>query len=71
MPSQSRSSLALYRKERGADLVEESRALAAPTEPMSIQRRSPRRVWLTLGTTVLGLLFIAVVIAQISGGVIL
>ena len=68
LPSQSRSSLALYRKEQGADLVEEFRALAPASEPISIQRWSPRRLRLTIGATVVGLLLVLVVITQILGG---
>ena len=59
------------KKEQGVDLVEEFRVLAPPSEPISIQRWSPRRLWLTIGAAALGLLFLMVVVAQIMGGGIL
>lgn len=67
LPSQSRSSLALLRKEEGIDLVAEFRRLAPPTEPISIQRWSPRRLRLTFGALVLGALGIAFVVSEFLG----
>lgn len=67
LPSQSRSSLAVFRRERGIDLVEEFRRLAPPTEPIAIQRWSPRRIWLSLLTLVILLLAIGLVIQEAVG----
>ncbi|MDJ0952369.1 MAG: phosphatase PAP2 family protein [Acidimicrobiia bacterium] len=67
LPSQSRSSLALVKKEQGVDLVEEFRRLAPPTEPISIQRWSTRRIRLTLGALVVGLLGLAFVVSEFVG----
>lgn len=67
LPSQSRSSLALVRKEQGIDLVEEFRRLAPAREPISIQRWSARRIRLTLFAAVAGLLIIAIAISQVVG----
>ena len=68
LPSQSRSSLALFKKEQGIDLVEEFRRLAPPAEPISIQRWTPRRIWLTVGALLAGLFVLAIVIGEITGG---
>jgi hypothetical protein len=67
LPSQSRSSLALFKKETGIDIVEEFRALAPPSEPISIQRWSTRRILLTAGAVLLGMLFLSTVISEITG----
>jgi len=71
LPSQSRSSLALLKKEQGVDLVEAFRKLAPPAEQISIQRWSPRRLLLAVGALLLVLYVIAQVIAEFSGGGIL
>ena len=71
LPSQSRSSLALLKKEQGVDLVEEFNALSPPAEPISIQRWSGRRVRLAAGALVLGLMLIAIVSSELTGGGIL
>jgi membrane-associated phospholipid phosphatase len=71
LPSQSRSSLALFKKEQGIDLVEEFRKLAPAAEPISIQRWSPRRIWLTVGALVFGLMLIGQIVTEITGGGIL
>lgn len=68
LPSQSRSSLALFKKERGFDLVEEFRKLAPPTDPISIQRWSPRRLRLTLGAAIPAIFVVLRVIQEIRGG---
>ncbi len=68
MPSQSRSSLALLKKQQGVDVVEEFRRLAPDTEPISIQRWSPRRLRLTAGAAILGIFVIILVIQEIGGG---
>ncbi len=67
MPTQSRSSLSLLKKEQGIDIVEDFRRLAPETEPISIQRWSPRRVWLTAGAVTLGLLVLLQVAENIRG----
>ena len=67
LPSQSRSSLALFKKERGIDLVEEFRKLAPPTEPISIQRWSPRRLRLTFGAVILAIFVVSSGIGEIRG----
>ena len=67
LPSQSRSSLALVKKEQGIDLVDEFRRLAPPTEPISIQRWSPRRLGLTFGALLLTLFAIAMAISEFTG----
>jgi membrane-associated phospholipid phosphatase/tRNA A-37 threonylcarbamoyl transferase component Bud32 len=72
MPSQSRSSLALIRKEQGIDLVEEFRQLAPPRERISIQRWSPRRLRLAIGAGVVALFLVLLVISEIlTGGIFL
>lgn len=67
LPSQSRSSLALLKRERGIDLVDEFRRLAPPTEPISIQRWSPRRVGLTFVTAWVVVILISIVISELTG----
>jgi membrane-associated phospholipid phosphatase/tRNA A-37 threonylcarbamoyl transferase component Bud32 len=67
LPSQSRSSLALVKRETGRDIVEEFRSLAPSTEPISIQRWSPRRVRLTAGALLGGLLLISALWDQVTG----
>jgi serine/threonine protein kinase len=71
LPSQSRSSLALFKREQGIDLVEEFRKLAPAAEPISIQRWSPRRIWLTIGALLVGLMVIGQIVTEITGGGIL
>ena len=68
LPSQSRSSLALFKKETGVDLVEEFRKLAPPTEPISIQRWSSRRIALTVVAVFLTMLGISIVVSEVTGG---
>ncbi len=67
LPSQSRSSLALFKKERGIDLVEEFRGLAPPAEPISIQRWSHRRLRLAIAAVLLLLFVVAQIVNEISG----
>ena len=71
LPSQSRSSLALLKKEQGVDLVERFNELSPPAEPISIQRWSPRRIRLAAGALVFGLMLIAIVTSEVTGGGIL
>ena len=68
LPSQSRSSLALLKREEGVDIVEEFRSLAPATEPIGIQRWSTRRIILTLAAAFVGLLVLSIVISEITGG---
>lgn len=68
LPSQSRSSLALMKKEQGIDLVEEFRKLAPHTEPISIQRWSTRRIGLTVVAAFFGLLVVSVIVSEVTGG---
>ena len=68
LPSQSRSSLALFKKETGVDLVEEFRKLAPATEPISIQRWSSRRIALTIAAVFLGMLLLSIVVSEVTGG---
>jgi tRNA A-37 threonylcarbamoyl transferase component Bud32 len=67
LPSQSRSSLAVLRKEQGVDIVEEFRRLAPPTEPISIQRWSPRRLGLAVGALILAVVGIAFIVSEFLG----
>ncbi|MDX2343916.1 MAG: hypothetical protein QNL26_08690, partial [Acidimicrobiia bacterium] len=67
LPSQSRSSLALIKKEQGVDLVEDFRLLAPPTEPISIQRWSPRRLLLAFGALLLAICVIANIVSEFLG----
>jgi tRNA A-37 threonylcarbamoyl transferase component Bud32/membrane-associated phospholipid phosphatase len=67
LPSQSRSSLALFKKERGIDLVEEFRKLAPPAEPISIQRWSHRRIRVTLGAALAVFALLLLIISQFTG----
>jgi serine/threonine protein kinase len=71
LPSQSRSSLALIKKEQGIDLVEEFRRLAPPTEPISIQRWSPRRLRLAFGALLVALFAVAMAVSEFTGAGIL
>ncbi|MCP4305683.1 MAG: hypothetical protein GY788_12555 [bacterium] len=71
LPSQSRSSLALFKEEQGVDLVEDFRQLAPATEPISIQRWSPRRVRLAIGAVLLALFIVAMAVSEFTGGGIL
>lgn len=67
LPSQSRSSLALLKKEQGTDIVEEFRRLAPSRERISIQRWSPRRLRLAAGATVFGILAMLLVFENLRG----
>lgn len=71
LPSQSRSSLALIKKDRGVDLIADFRRLAPPSDPISIQRWSPRRLRLTVGAVMAIILAVSQVIREIQGGGIL
>ena len=68
LPSQSRSSLALLKREEGIDLVEDFRRLSPHAEPISIQRWSTRRILLTVGAVLFGSILLAMAISEVSGG---
>ncbi len=68
LPSQSRSSLALLKREEGVDLVDEFRKLAPSAEPISIQRWTGRRVRLTAGAFLFGILGLLIVTSELTGG---
>ncbi len=67
MPTQSRSSLSLLKKQQGIDVVEEFRHLAPDREPISIQRWSARRMRLAAGAVLLGVFLVMLVIQEIQG----
>ena len=67
LPTQSRSSLALRKKEHGVDVVEEFRELAPDTEAISIQRWSPRRIRLAVGALIVGVFLIVLIIQEVLG----
>ena len=70
IPSQSRSSLALFKRTEGVDIVARFRELAPHRERISLQRWSLRRVWLTVGAA-FGILFlISLLIDNFRAGVI-
>ncbi len=58
VPSQSRSSLKVFKRAAGVDIIERFRALAPHRERIAIQRWNARRVWLTIGV-VFGVLMLA------------
>ncbi len=68
MPTQSRSSLALLKKQQGIDVVEEFRRLAPNAEAISIQRWTPRRIRLTAGAAILVIFVVITIFQQIRGG---
>ena len=63
MPSQTRSLI----KESGKDLVAEFRALAPRRPPISIQRWSVRRIGLTIGVLLVGLIALSTAISNFRG----
>lgn len=67
LPSQSRSSLAMLKKEQGIDLVAEFRELAPHTEPISIQRWSTRRIGLTIGAAFVAILLLSMAVSELTG----
>jgi tRNA A-37 threonylcarbamoyl transferase component Bud32 len=68
LPSQSRSSLALFKRETGIDLVEEFRRLSPQAEAIGIQRWSTRRIVLTVAAAFGALLLVSIVVSEVSGG---
>jgi hypothetical protein len=67
IPSQSRSSLATFKRAEGTDIVARFRELAPPRDPISIQRWSVRRVALAVGTVAVVLIFLQLLIQNILG----
>ena len=67
LPSQSRSSLAIHKKDQGVDLVEDFRELAPTTERISIQRWSQRRIRVTVGAAIASLFLLILVVSQFTG----
>lgn len=67
LPSQTRSSLAAFRRE-GKDIVAEFRTMAPPAEPISIQRWSARRIVLTVAAAFLAMLVLSTLISEVTGG---
>jgi membrane-associated phospholipid phosphatase/tRNA A-37 threonylcarbamoyl transferase component Bud32 len=70
IPSQSRSSMAILKKSTGTDLVERFRELAPPRERIGLQRWTFRRLGLTLGALLLGLVLLSLAIDNFRAGVI-
>ena len=67
LPTQSRSSLALLKKEQGIDVIERFRELAPHAEAISIQRWSPRRIRLAAGAAIVAIFLIVAVIQELLG----
>jgi len=67
IPSQSRSSLALFKRQEGVDIVERFRALAPSRDRIVIQRWSLRRIALTLGAILAALFMIELLVENLSG----
>ena len=67
IPSQSRGMLKQLKKGSGRNLAAEFREMAPPTRPVSIQRWSIRRIGVTAVTSVLFLLAILLVLANLQG----
>jgi tRNA A-37 threonylcarbamoyl transferase component Bud32 len=67
IPTQSRNLLNELRKQEGVDLLARYRAMAPHHEPISIQRWSARRLALSAGAVLLGLVVLGMVIDNIRG----
>jgi serine/threonine protein kinase len=70
IPSQSRSSLAVLKRNEGVDIVKRFQELAPHREPISVQRWSPRRLWLTAVAVFTILILASLFIQNISSGLI-
>ena len=68
VPSQSRSFLTALKRREGTDIIARFRELAPPRDPISIQRWSLRRVWLTFVSLIIVALFVALLVENIMGG---
>jgi len=67
IPSQSRSSLATFKRAEGTDIVARFRELAPPRDPISIQRWGVRRVVLAIGTVAVVIIFLQLLVQNILG----
>jgi membrane-associated phospholipid phosphatase/serine/threonine-protein kinase RIO1 len=63
VPSQTRSSLKLLKRNAGVDVIEQFKALAPHRDPIAIQRWGARRIWLTVGAA-LGITMLASLLWQ-------
>ena len=70
IPSQSRPSLAVLKRNEGVDIVKRFQELAPHREPISVQRWSPRRLWLTVVAVVTILILASLFIQNISSALI-
>ena len=68
IPSQSRSSLALFKRRHGVDIVQRFDELSPRRERISIQRWSVRRVALTVGVILAAWLLIELLVENVTGG---
>ena len=68
LPSQSRSSLALFKRETGVDIVAEFSRLSPRAEPISIQRWSTRRLIITGAAALGAMIALSVVLSELTGG---
>jgi hypothetical protein len=71
LPSQSRSSLASFRKQHGVDIVAEFKRIAPEVESISIQRWSTRRLALTFGAALVVMILVSTLLSEVTGGGIL
>ena len=67
IPSQSRSAHKEYVRDGGPDLVETFRDMAPPSDPISVQRWSRRRILLTLAAVLGGLMFVGLLFENLTG----
>ncbi len=67
MPSQSRSANKALVKGGGSDLVETFRSMAPPSDPISVQRWGRRRILLTLAAALGALMFVSLIIENLTG----
>ena len=70
IPSQSRSSLAIVKKNEGVDIVEGFRQLAPQRERISLQRWTWRRVALTAGAVLVAMMLVSWVLDSFQTGLI-
>jgi len=70
IPSQSRSSLAVLKRNEGVDIVKRFQELAPHREPISVQRWSQRRLWLTAAAVLTILILTSLFIQNISSALI-
>ncbi len=68
VPTQSRSSLKMFRRAQGIDIIERFKELAPPTEPIAIQRWNWRRVGLTFAAALAFAILASVIWDNITSG---